>query len=164
MVKCNAKDSESSCRSFKIVGSGIGYVSPPTSYYKGKNAMAAAKKFGSMLFRLTSSNDPKYKKFGAQQTIKVILRETTRGSPHKTSYYKLERIALPKPIERVINGVTIINKYTVKASLCHGNDDTEIASMMNKLEIVKDVKKTLKKKISKKQVVTEDMKVMTAPN
>jgi hypothetical protein len=36
--------------------------------------------------------------------------------------------------------------------------------MMNKLEIVKDVKKTLKKKISKKQVVTEDMKVMTAPN
>lgn len=124
MVKCNKKDSQNSCRTFKIVGSGIGYVSPSSSYYKGKDPLTAANKFGSMLFRLTNDKSSKYSKYKDKTTIKIILKETTRGSAKNTFYYKIERTLLPKPIKRTLpNGTVIVNKYKIKTSKCDANNN-----------------------------------------
>jgi hypothetical protein len=152
MVRCNKNDANNSCRSFKIVGSGIGFVSPPTSYYKNKDPMAAANKFGTMLFRLVN-NDPKYSKFAKQDTIKMIMRETTRGSSRATYYYKVERTELAKPVERTLpNGTVIVNKYKVKAHKC-GDNDSEMTKMAEALPVkVMPVKKT-------KKILTETIKM-----
>ena len=150
MPRCNKNDTAVSCRSFKIVGSGIGYVSPSTSYYKGKDPMSAANKFGSMLFRLVN-NDSKYSKFSKQESIKMIMRETTRGSAKATFYYKVERTELPKPIERTLpDGTVIVNRYKIKTHKCSDND-----SEMKKMVESMPVKKVSEKKVKgvKKPVV-----------
>lgn len=123
MVKCNKNDSQNSCRTFKIVGSGIGYVSPSSSYYKGKDPLTAANKFGSMLFRLVNDKSGTYNKFKDKSTIKIILKETTRGSSKNTFYYKVERTLLPKPIVRTLpNGSVIENKYKIKTTKCDSDN------------------------------------------
>ena len=119
MVKCNKNDTESSCRTFKIIGCGIGYDSPKTSYYKGKNATVAVSKFGRMLFK--TINDPKspFYKFKNQKTIKVIIKETTRGSKQKTYYYLTERVELDTPVVRTLpDGRIVTNKYKIKSKRC----------------------------------------------
>jgi hypothetical protein len=119
MVKCNKNDDDSGCRTFKIIGCGVGFKSKSTSYYKGKSPTVAVRKIGRMLFKLI--NDPKseYYKYKKQTTIKVIIRETTQGSKHKTFYYLTERFELDKPIVRTLpNGNVITNKYKIKCKRC----------------------------------------------
>lgn len=115
MVQCNKDDIDKSCKSFKITSSNIGYSSPPTSYYKGKDPSSTAKKFGTMLFKLINDkNDPKYYKFNHQNTITFIIRETTRNSNNKTFSYITKRETLNKPIKRTLpNGTVITNKYKI---------------------------------------------------
>jgi hypothetical protein len=167
-VKCNKGDVEKQCRSFKIVGSGIGYVSPPTSYYKGKEPMNAANKFGSMLFRLINDKKSAYYKFNKQNTIKMIMRETTRGSSKATYYYKVERHELPKPIERTLpNGTKIVNKYKIKTHKCPADEDQEMKGIENKVntqttkktKTVAPKKAPVKKAPAKKAPAKKNVKV-----
>lgn len=123
MVRCNKNDSQNSCRSFKVVGSGIGYVSPPSSYYKGKDPLTVANKFGSMMFRLINDKNGKYYSFRNKKNIKIIVKETTKGSLKNTFYYNLKRVELPKPITRTLpNGTVIVNKYKIHASKCDADN------------------------------------------
>lgn len=148
MVKCNKNDNESQCRSFKILGSGVGYISPARSYYKGKDPMSVANKFGSMLFRLINDKTSAYFKYNKQNTIKIIMKETTRGSSKATFYYTVERIELPKPIERKLpDGTVIVNKYKIKTHKCDKDTDTEM-------------KKLVEKNV---QILKENVKVMQIP-
>ena len=123
MVKCNKNDAESSCRSFKIIGCGVGYKSKQTSYYKGKDPTVAVRKFGTMLFKLINDPSSEYHKFKNQKSIKVIIKETTRGSDKKTFYYLTERVELDKPVTRTLpNGETVTNKYKI---LCKRGPEVE---------------------------------------
>lgn len=115
MVKCNSKDTDSSCRSYKIAWSEIGFKSPTGSYYKGKTPSAAAKKMGTRLFSMLSK--PEYAKFKGMTTIKLTVREATRGAGGNAFFFKATRVKLPSPITRVYpNGseVTITHKTEVK--------------------------------------------------
>jgi hypothetical protein len=115
MVKCNKKDTESSCRSFKVVWSEIGYVSPPSSYFRGKSVSQVATKFGTRLFKLATT-DPKYKKFANQEVIKVMIKETTRGAKDQTAFFKAKKVPLATPLERTFpngNTVTITHRTIV---------------------------------------------------
>ena len=115
MVKCNAKDAESACRSYKVAWSEIGFKSPTGSYYKGKSPSAAAKKMGTRLFSMLSK--PEYAKFKGMSTIKLTVRESTRGAGNNTYFFKATRSKLAVPIKRVYpNGteVTITHKTEVK--------------------------------------------------
>lgn len=115
MVKCNSKDADSSCRSFKIAWSEIGFKSPTGSYFKGKTPSVAAKKMGTRLFNLLSK--PEYAKFKGLTTIKLTVRETTRGAGNESYFFKAMREKLPKPTTRVYpNGteLTITHKTVVK--------------------------------------------------
>jgi hypothetical protein len=120
MVKCRSSNSGNSCRSFQVFGSGIGYISPTSSYYKGKEPGIVAKKFGSMLFRLINDEKSDYYKYRDQSSIKFIMREKTKGSDKATFYYKAERIELPTPVKRTLpDGTVIINRYK---TIVHKND------------------------------------------
>jgi hypothetical protein len=122
MVKCRSSNSGNSCRSFQVFGSGIGYISPTSSYYKGKEPGIVAKKFGSMLFRLINDEKSDYYKYRDQSSIKFIMREKTKGSDKATFYYKAERIELPTPVKRTLpDGTVIINRYKTIVHKC-GND------------------------------------------
>jgi hypothetical protein len=119
MVKCNKNDTEAQCRSFKIIGCGVGYKSKASSYYKGKNPTVAVRKFGRMLFKLINDPNSEFHKYKNQTTIKVIIKETTRGSDKKTFYYLTERVELDEPVTRTLpNGQTVINKYKVLCKRC----------------------------------------------
>mgnify|MGYP001287044471 CR=1 FL=1 len=119
MVKCNKNDSESQCRSFKIIGCGVGFKSKQTSYYKGKTPAVAVRKFGRMLFKLINDPNSEFYKFKDQQTIKVIIKETTRGSDRKTYYFLTQRVELEKPVTRTLpNGQTVVNRYKVLCKRC----------------------------------------------
>ena len=143
MVKCNEKDNQSICRSFKIIGSGIGYMSPPSSYYKGKDPMSVANKFGTMLFKLINSKTNKkgesnpYYKFNKQKMIKIIIKETTRTSSKPTFYYKVERE--DKPTTRTLpDGTVIVNKYKIKSHKCSANEDAEMKRIEEQVIINKN--------------------------
>ena len=97
MVKCN-KNEINSCRSFKIVASNVGFVSPPAQYYKGKNTNGVAKKFGTTLFK-------SFKK----DKIIILMKETTQGSEKKIYEYELTFKKFDKPVIREIKGKEIIN-------------------------------------------------------
>lgn len=119
MVKCNKKDTESSCRSFKVVWSEIGYVSPPSSYFRGKSVAQVATKFGTRLFKLAST-DPKYKKFANQEVIKLMIKETTRGSEHNTAFFKAKRVMLSAPLERTFpNGDKVTITHNTVVTRCN---------------------------------------------
>lgn len=152
MVKCKSGDSVN-CRSFQVFGSGIGYKSPSSSYYKGKAPAAVAKKFGSMLFRLINDKTSEYFRFRNQSTIKFIMKETTRGSEKSTFYYRAERIELPEPIRRTLpNGNVIVNKYNIVIHKCGGDDDKlEEDPLDNELN--------KNSAVSSKRVIVENIKV-----
>jgi len=115
MVKCNNKDKADSCKSFKITWSETGYVSPPTSYFKGKTVGDVAKKLATRLFK-EASRDPKY---ANETTLKMMVRETTRGSAKATTFFKATREKLPSPIIRPIGeGRTLTVTHRVKVMRC----------------------------------------------
>ena len=119
MVKCNKQDSASSCRSFKVVWSEIGYVSPPSSYFRGKSISQVATKFGTRLFKLATT-DPNYKKFAKQEVIKVMIKETTRGAKDETAFFKAKRIKLTTPLERTFpNGNTVSITHRTIVTRCN---------------------------------------------
>ena len=110
--------------------------------------MSVANKFGSMLFRLINDKTSAYFKYNKQNTIKIIMKETTRGSSKATFYYAVERIELPKPIERKLpDGTVIVNKYKIKTHKCDKDTDTEM-------------KKLVEKNV---QILKENVKVMPIP-
>lgn len=84
-------------RTFKIIASDVGFVSPPTQYFTGKYPSSVAKKFGTKLFKL-------FKK----DKIKVLMKETTRGSKKKIYKYALTFQEFDEPVEREINDNIII--------------------------------------------------------
>lgn len=101
------------CRSFTIVGSGIEFIG---GRYLGANKQVAVNKAGSALFKRLL-NPSKYKdssvflKYTDKQSIKFIMRETTRGSHNKTTAYEVTRIPLSKPLVLEIKGKKITYKY-----------------------------------------------------
>jgi hypothetical protein len=127
MVKCDKKDSNNSCRSFKIVASTVGYKSPKTSYYKNKEPFNAAKKFGTMLFKI-----PKNKN---ENNIKIIIKDCTRGSNNDLFEYELIRKKLPTPIERIfINKEGQETEYVITTKVhvtALEDDDTDILRLKN---------------------------------
>lgn len=160
MVKCNKNDPTNSCRTFQVFGSGIGYKSPNTSYYKGKTPSAVAKKFGSMLFRLINDETSDYYKYRHQKTIKFIMRETTRGSDKATFYYKAEHILLPNPVERKLpNGKMIVNKYKTVIHKCGADPEIE-----NIISSSVDVNKTTTTQSPNKTETVTTQSIELSPN
>ena len=119
MVKCNKTSSESSCRSFKIDWSEIGYMSPPSSYFRAKSVTQVATKFGTRLFNLIKK-DSKYKKFRDTDVLKMMIKETTRGSNGKTYFFKARREPLSTPLERTFpNGDTLTITHRTVVTRCN---------------------------------------------
>jgi hypothetical protein len=119
------------CKSFKILGSGIGYKG---GRYIAVNKGVAAKRAGRKLFQKIDNN-PEYKKFKNKTSIKFILGNTTRGEPNSTCAYIVSRTLLEKPISIVRNGISIEYKYdyTIEKLILPDNDP-EIKSIMTKLD------------------------------
>jgi hypothetical protein len=111
MVKCS-KGGADECKSFKIMGSGIGFKG---GRYVALTAGIAAKRAGSKLFQKVH-NDPEYKKFANKTSIKFILKETTRGSKTENKVYQVDKVTLdtPKEIKRGTETVMVRYSYTVK--------------------------------------------------
>lgn len=121
MVKCNKNSSDSSCRSFKIDWSEIGYMSPPSSYFRAKSITQVASKFGTRLFNLISK-DSKYNKFKDLEVVKMMIKETTRGSNGKTYFFKARRQALSTPLERTFpNGDTLTITHRIVVTRCNND-------------------------------------------
>lgn len=78
-------------RTFKIVASDVGFVSPTKQYFRGKYPMKVARKFGTRLFKLYD-----------KRKITVLMRETTRGSEKLIYKYLLEFKKFKTPAIRVI--------------------------------------------------------------
>ena len=116
MVKCGKNSDDNTCRTFKIIYSSIGFVSPTNQYFKGKEPNAVARKFGTMLFKL--SKDPlgnKYK-FRKDNTMQIKLKETTRGSQKKEYDYTLVKVELAKPQVRMLpDNSKLITTHEIKA-------------------------------------------------
>jgi len=111
-------------RSFKIFGSDIGFSSPPTQYYKGAEPGSAAKKFGTMLFKLINNETSKYSRFKHQNTIKLVLRETTKDSSKNIYYYDVTRHTLKNPVIRKgPDGTQIVNQYKTIVHKCKSKKD-----------------------------------------
>lgn len=102
MVKCSNSNEE--CKSFKILGSGIGFEG---GRYVAPSVSVAAKRAGTKLFQKAM----KSAEFANKKTIKFIVGETTSGSKKKTYAYEVKRMTLEKPKVIVRNGVTIEYKY-----------------------------------------------------
>ena len=84
----------------------------PGGRYMSQNPAAAAKKAASKLFKKIEDNKEKNTtKKSTVDNITFTIRETTAGSDKKEFKYIAERKLLKKPIERVINGVTITYMY-----------------------------------------------------
>lgn len=103
-------------RSFKISGSDIGFEGG--RYKSDSGHSKAAKKAGSMLFRMIENKSNKadfrkYKKFHEHKIIKFILTECTQGSKKESKFYEATKIPLktPKVVER--NGVSITYSYKI---------------------------------------------------
>ena len=108
-------------RSFKIQDSSVGYISNTTSYFKGKSPSAVAKKFGSKLFRLYPNN-----------TINIIIKETTRGSNNSLYCYNIEKIVFKEPISRTLpNGTTITNTFKTNVISCDIDNEYLFSERIN---------------------------------
>jgi hypothetical protein len=139
-----------------VFGSGIGYISPTSSYYKGKEPGIVAKKFGSMLFRLINDEKSDYYKYRDQSSIKFIMREKTKGSDKATFYYKAERIELPTPVKRTLpDGTVIINRYK---TIVHKNDQ-KINTQTITTPIVHTTSPKEDKSVITKAIIVEKFKI-----
>lgn len=115
-------------RSFTVIGSDIGFEGG--SYKTTVAPAVAAKKAASIMFRVIKSaaqkpKDAKLKKYAGfknRDTIKFIIRETTRGSARDTFYYVATKIKLDTPIVVKRGGVeyTIDQKITIKTCTDYG--------------------------------------------
>lgn len=108
-------------RFFKIIQSNIGYISSKTGYYKGIDQNYVANKFGKMLFNLVQ-NDKYYSDYQDINTIKILLRETTRGSKRQIFCFKIKKIKSKKSKD-----------YTIESSICDKND-ADILKMFNEID------------------------------
>lgn len=115
-VKCS--NGKENCKSFKIMGSGIGFKG---GSYKAQTIGVAAHRAGKQLFKKIDKDDD-LKNFSSKGSIKFILRETTRGSEKKTKAYMTTRKLLdtPKVIKR--SGLEILCKYEYNTSLLSPED------------------------------------------
>lgn len=136
MVKCSNGDPD--CKSFKVLGSGIGFEG---GSYKAKTVGAAAKRAGSKLFQ-----KKEYKKFPNKTTIKFILGETTRGSAKKTFAYEVTRITLDKPITVARADLDYQVKYKFVCKALSVTDDKEANEIINIIEKKREEKKLARKK------------------
>lgn len=80
-------------RTFTIQASEIGFRG---GIYKNDIPSKAAKKAAKRLFELVEK-EPEFKRFDDLDSIKFILRETTKGSDKKTFFYDASKKELRKP-------------------------------------------------------------------
>ena len=105
MTKCSNKTSV--CKSFKILGSGIGFTG---GRYVAENKMTAARRAGSKLYNKVDNN-ALYEKFKNKKSIKFILGEITQGGDKKTTAFEVSRTKLVTPKTVKIGSQTIVYKY-----------------------------------------------------
>jgi hypothetical protein len=113
MVK-KATKPEKEYRSFTIQGSSIGFQG---GSYISTSPSGAAKKAAKQLFKLVEKEE-EYKKYDDEKIIQFILRETTKGSKHKTYPYDGKKNKFPKPVELPIkdkNGNPLLVEYEFRA-------------------------------------------------
>ena len=124
MVKCSNGDEN--CKSFKILGSGIGFSG---GRYVAATKSVAAKRAGSKLFQKLE-NDASFKQFKNKTSIKFVLGETTKGGSKKTSAFEVTRKELDKPkvVER--NGVKVEYKYTFDVKPLVNINDSNLEKLM----------------------------------
>lgn len=124
MVKCSNGDEN--CKSFKILGSGIGFSG---GRYVAATKSVAAKRAGSKLFQKLE-NDEKFKSFKSKSSIKFVLGETTKGGSKKTTAFEVTRKMLDKPkvVER--NGVRVEYKYTYDVKPLVNLNDSTLENLM----------------------------------
>ena len=124
MVVCSNGDTD--CKSFKVLGSGIGFKG---GSYKAKTFSVAANRAGSKLFQKIDK-DEEFMKFSKKDTIKFILGETTRGSEKKTKAYVVKRIKIQNPKVVMIAGKEVTYKYKYNTEQLKTENDTEITKMI----------------------------------
>ncbi len=88
-------------RSFEVIESSIGKIG---GRYLSKTPAGAAKKAGSKLSNGTEG----------EASIKLTIKETTRGSKKKQFTYQFTRIYQPDTVE--INGKQVTYKYKTKVT------------------------------------------------
>lgn len=123
MPKCSNGNPD--CKSFKILGSGIGFKG---GRYIAQDKTVAARRAGSRLYKKIES-DPQYSQFKNKTTIKFILGETTKGSPKTTTAYQVKRTKLDKPLKIKIGNTMVTYKYKYTVHKLAIND-SEIGKMM----------------------------------
>lgn len=123
MVKCS--NGNPNCRSFKVIGSGIGYKG---GRYVAENRNIAANRAGSKLFQKIMK-DSEFSKYKNKTSIKFILTETTKGSPKKNVAYEVKQIKLDKPLEFKRGDVTIVVKYKYMVHKLINQSDPEVMNM-----------------------------------
>lgn len=137
MVLCSNGDID--CKSFKVLGSGIGFKG---GSYKAKTFSVAANRAGSKLFQKIDKDD-EFLKYSKKDTIKFILGETTRGSEKKSKAYIVTRTKISKPTVVMIAGNEVIYKYKYHTEQLKTETDTEITKMIGESQ-PKQIKKMKK--------------------
>jgi hypothetical protein len=114
-------------RSFTVAGSSIGFEG---GKYISVSPSSAAKKAATRMFSLTKTGR-KFSNHKSEDSIKFILRETTRGSEHKTYFYDAYKHKYDEPQVRTIpspNGpVEIKYEYTIKIRACQEHEMKSIS-------------------------------------
>ena len=123
MVTCSNGNTE--CKSFKIIGSGIGFKG---GRYVAENRNIAANRAGSKLFQKIKKN-PEFKKYAKKTSIKFILSETTRGSMSKNVAYEVVQEKLAKPIEFKRGATTVLVQYKYVVHKLVNQYDPELSQM-----------------------------------
>jgi hypothetical protein len=123
MVSCSNGNTE--CKSFKIIGSGIGFKG---GRYVAQNRNIAAQRAGSKLFQKVRKN-PEFKMYSKKTSIKFILSETTRGSPAKNVAYEVVQKKLDKPIEFKRGETTVLVHYKYVVHKLVNQNDPELTKM-----------------------------------
>jgi hypothetical protein len=106
MPKCSNGNPD--CKSFKILGSGIGFKG---GRYVAENKMKAARRAGSKLYKKVDK-DPAYSQFKSKSSIKFILGETTKGASKTSTAYEVKRTKLAEPKKIKIGNTIVTYKYT----------------------------------------------------
>jgi hypothetical protein len=110
-------ETSSQQRYFTCQGSSIGFKG---GRYKAATPIRAAKKASRKAFKRIE-NDPKFRRYKDVKSIKIMIREVTRGSKRSVSYYEAVKLAVePKLIEHKVDGKIIVteHKYRIKLSGC----------------------------------------------
>tara|TARA_B110000261_G_C13040485_1_gene340110 strand:+ start:987 stop:1361 length:375 start_codon:yes stop_codon:yes gene_type:complete len=122
-VTCS--DGDTNCRSFKIIGSGIGFKG---GRYVAQNRHIAAQRAGSKLFQKIKKN-ANFSRFSKKTSIKFILAETTEGSNKKTVAYEVKKEKLPKPISFTKGDTDILVYFKYDVEKLMNQEDPEVQRM-----------------------------------